>query len=130
MDDDESIRQDLHIDIVNGNSVSSTDFKKRFFTLLILVLVFVVMVCGATFAVIVLQRGKEIENRVNSHEIQLQLVKKFTEKILHAKSNSSSTSKAVIDSRSEARKYGSPTLRYTSKKVQYLFTLGILLGYS
>ena len=119
--DDESIRQHLHIDILN-NSISSTNGNRRLYALVILTLVCVVTVCVVTFAAIVFERGADIENRVNSHETQLQLVKKLSEKILHTKSNSSSTSRA-LNPQSSARKHASP-LRYTSKKVQYLIFSG------
>ena len=119
--DDESIRQHLHINILN-NSISSTNGKRRLSALVILTLACVVTVCVVTFAVIALQRGADIENRVNSHETQLQLVKKLSEKILRTKSNRSSTSRA-LNPQSSARKHVSP-FRSTWKKVQYLIFSG------
>ena len=84
--------------------------------MVILMLIGVVMMCGVTFAVIVLKRGAEVENRITSHETQLELIKKLTREILLTNSNDSVTSRAMI-SKSATRKYAIP-FGYTSKKVK------------
>ena len=117
--DDESIRQHLRIDVAS-NSTPSSDHKNRLSNLVILIVICVVMVCGVTFAAIILERGADLENKVHSQETQLLLVKKLFEKILRRKSNSSFTSRVITDPRIEARKYNG-LFGYATKRVWYFF---------
>ena len=118
--DDESTRQHLQIDIPI-NSVSSTSRERRLISLVILMLLCIVMACGVTFAVVVLERGAEVESKVNSHETQLQMLKKLTGEILQINSNNSATSRAMIP-KSATRKHA-VRFGYTSKKVKnYIFS--------
>ena len=81
----ESNRQHLHIDVGSSNSMPGSNHKNTLSTLVILILICVLMVCGVTFAVIVLERGADLENKVHSQETQLLLVTKLFEKILQRK---------------------------------------------
>ena len=114
--DRETILHHLHIP---SNSFSHTNHNRRFATLVISLLLCAVLVCGITFAVIVLKREAGLKNKVNSLEVQLQNVKPLIDKLLSTNSSESSSSRATLtlkvakkDRNKHARLFG-----FTSRKV-------------
>ena len=113
--DQETILHHLHIP---RNSFSHTKCNQKFVTLVISLLLCAVLMCGITFAVIVLEREAGVKNKVNSHEVQLQNVKTLIDKLLPTNSSESSSFRAVAlkEARKDQERHPS-SFGFTSRKV-------------